>query len=342
MNTVAAQLARPRTQALRLAAWLAGPAAIAGVHLALAGVHPVVRMWALVATLFLWMKGVVLAENIRAGRPLPSLLRLAAWTLLWPGMRPGQLRTRGHVTGRETYGERGALCIVAGFVLICLGLMIGGANWWIVYGMWFLLVGIPLILAGMSLILHFGVFNLVTCVWREAGFDVGPLFRNPFASRSLADFWGRRWNLAYVEMCQETILRALKTARRANAEARTTANQPRIHTDKHESVISVNPCTSVVPRPFAPSRFRGQQLAVFLFSGLLHECAISLPVNAGYGLPMLYFMLNGGAMLAGRKLREGSVAARLWAAFWVIAPLPLLFHPWFIVGIVLPMVGIQT
>jgi hypothetical protein len=64
-------------------------------------------------------------------------------------------------------------------------------------------------------------------------------------------------------------------------------------------------------------------------------------VNAGYGLPMLYFALNGGAMLIGRKFTEGGILARAWAVFWVIAPLPLLFHPWFIEGVLLPMVGVN-
>lgn len=60
-------------------------------------------------------------------------------------------------------------------------------------------------------------------------------------------------------------------------------------------------------------------------------------------LPTPYFALNGGAMLASDAwFREGGIPARLWAAVWVIAPLPLLFHPWFLVGTVLPMVGANS
>ena len=151
---------------------------------------------------------------------------------------------------------------------------------------------------GFSLVLHYGLFTLLTVSWRIAGFDVGPLFRNPFASRSLSDFWTCRWNLAYTEMCQETVLRATR-----------------------------------------PWHRRASTFAVFLFSGLLHEVAISLPVDAGYGLPTLYFAINGAAMQA--PFKPGTLVARTWAVFWVVAPLPLLFHPWFIRGIVMLALGVS-
>jgi alginate O-acetyltransferase complex protein AlgI len=292
MNTAAEQLARPRTQALRLAAWLAGPAAIAGVHFALIDVHPIARMWALVIVLFFWMKATVLVERDRAGKQLPR--PFAAWLLLWPGMRP----VARAASPRQT-------TIVQGLASVALGTVMALATqaiWVLTTDPW---PAAPFALAACSLILHYGLFALLTAAWRAAGFSAGPLFRNPFAARSLADFWGRRWNLAYVEMCQETILRAAK-----------------------------GKGTDRIVGPTLTS------FGVFLFSGLLHEVAISLPVNAGYGLPTLYFVLNGGAMLIGRRLREGGMAARAWAAFWVIAPLPLVFHPWFVRGIVLPIAGI--
>lgn len=33
--------------------------------------------------------------------------------------------------------------------------------------------------------------------------------------------------------------------------------------------------------------------AAFLFSGVLHEVAITFPVGIGYGLPTLYFAIQG-------------------------------------------------
>ena len=62
------------------------------------------------------------------------------------------------------------------------------------------LLATALALPGLSFMLHFGIFNLAAGVWRQAGVDVHALFRDPLRSRSLAEFWGRRWNLAFSEM----------------------------------------------------------------------------------------------------------------------------------------------
>src|SRR5260221_578585 len=48
-------------------------------------------------------------------------------------------------------------------------------------------------LPALSLILHFGVCLIVAAGWRAAGFDVDDIFREPWSSRSLAEFWSRRW-----------------------------------------------------------------------------------------------------------------------------------------------------
>lgn len=278
---------------LRLAAWGVGPPLVAAVHWLLEA-DAVTRMLVLIGVLFGWMKAVVLVEQRLAGKRLPSLPRLLAWLLLWPGMRPQvmarALSPAAARNGALSLAALGLLSIGAGAGCILL------ARWtWAQTGNLWAFAAPALI--GCSLVLHYGLFTLLVAGWRLAGFQVGPLFRNPFASRSLADFWTRRWNLAYTEMCQESVQRATRSwGRRAGV------------------------------------------LVVFLFSGLLHEAAISLPVNAGYGLPTLYFALNGAAMLA--PIKAGTLKARLWAVIWVIAPLPLLFHPWFLRGVVLPGLGV--
>lgn len=72
-------------------------------------------------------------------------------------------------------------------------------------------------------------------------------------------------------------------------------------------------------------------LLVFVFSGLLHDMAISLPVHAGYGLPTIYFVLHGLLVLVEEALaRRGhpirGLFGRVWTFLWIFAPLPLLFH----------------
>ena len=163
-----------------------------------------------------------------------------------------------------------------------------------------------LALPALSLMLHFGLFNLLAGTWRLAGARTDALFRAPLRSSSLREFWGRRWNLAFSEMTALGIY-----------------------------------------RPVAPRVGRsGAIVAAFLASGLLHEIAISLPVMAGFGLPMSYFALHGALMLAerglarsGRRLDRRAWLGRIWTLFWLAAPLPLLFHRPFLAGVVWPLLG---
>ena len=96
-------------------------------------------------------------------------------------------------------------------------------------------------------------------------------------------------------------------------------------------------------RPFtAWWHARAGLAAVFLFSGLVHDLVISLPAGGGYGLPTLYFVIQGGALLAERTkwakrvgLGEGW-RGRAFTAVVVLAPVCGLFHPWFARVVVLP------
>ena len=165
-----------------------------------------------------------------------------------------------------------------------------------------------LLLPGLSLIVHFGVFDVLAGAWRRAGVDCTPLFRSPLRSASLGEFWGRRWNLAFSEMTALAVYQPL--------------------------VLRIG------RRPALAASFLG--------SGLLHELAISAPVRAGYGLPLAYFALHGGLVLAERRLiRAGrpvdrvTWVGRAWTLGWVLVPLPILFHRPFLAGVVWPLIGIH-
>ena len=154
--------------------------------------------------------------------------------------------------------------------------------------------------------LHFGLFNLVAGAWRRAGVDCRPLFVAPLRSTSLGEFWGRRWNLAFSQMTAIAIYQPL--VRRAGRRAALAAS--------------------------------------FLGSGLLHELAISVPVRAGYGLPLAYFALHGALVMAeGRLARAGrpidrvAWAGRAWTLAWLVVPLPILFHRPFLAGVAWPLIG---
>jgi alginate O-acetyltransferase complex protein AlgI len=160
-----------------------------------------------------------------------------------------------------------------------------------------------LLLVGLSLILHFGVLNLSTASWRHLGVDVTELFKAPYKATSLKEFWGKRWNIAFSEM---TAL--------------------------------------IAYRPLARQTGSGKAiLASFLLSGLLHEIAISLPVRAGYGLPMLYFIIHAVAMQLEAKspwvqrITQHKILSHIWVMAWLIIPMPLLFHSKFIAEVLVPL-----
>lgn len=150
-------------------------------------------------------------------------------------------------------------------------------------------------IAGLIFLGHFGLLELLSCAWRSRGIHARPLMDHPWKAANLADFWGRRWNTAFRDLAYRLVL--LPVTRRFGATA--------------------------------------GMAAVFLFSGIIHDFVISVSARGGYGLPTLYFLIQGAATL----LQRSALAKRLgldagwrgWgvAMFVVFAPASLLFHgPW--------------
>jgi alginate O-acetyltransferase complex protein AlgI len=292
----------------RLAAWTLLIAATAGIERLCDHEPAGFRMLVIIGALFLGMKMVVSVETCAAGQPALSPLRWLAFTTAWPGMRPALFARAGGppLPGVGELIETGLLRLVLGAALIGMARLT-----WVAASDRLpelaarIMATLPLLI-GLSLVLHLGIFNILTGLWRRAGVDCRPLFRAPLASRSLAEFWGRRWNLAFSEMTAIGVYRPLEG--RVGRRAAT--------------------------------------LLAFVGSGLAHELAISVPVGAGYGLPMLYFLLHGGLVLF-EKCRERQKRpidalgwrARVWTLGWLAVPLPILFHPWFLAGVVWPLIG---
>jgi len=161
-------------------------------------------------------------------------------------------------------------------------------------------------LLGLILILHFGSFELIALGWQTLGVQAHPIMQEPLASRSLSEFWGKRWNLGFRQLSHEFIFQPL------------------------HSVIGA----------------RWAMLLVFLFSGLIHESVISVPARGGYGLPTAYFLLQGlGVLLersrAGRIFHlQGGFSG--WAFMAVVTAVPAfwLFHPAFVLRVALPFMKV--
>jgi hypothetical protein len=155
---------------------------------------------------------------------------------------------------------------------------------------------------GLILLLHFGSFQLIALVWQTFGVKANPIMSAPLRSTSLAEFWGKRWNLGFRQLSYELIFRPLHRTLGAEAAG----------------------------------------LLVFLVSGLIHDLIISLPARAGYGLPTAYFLLQGTGITIehtrfGKRLglRQG-VQGWLFMAVFVTGPVFWLFHPWFVLRVILP------
>ena len=181
---------------------------------------------------------------------------LAAFLLAWPGVLPACFLER-----------RGGQAIDAPQFLCAWARIFAGAGCIVLLAVF--TPDIPEAILGFAgvaallLTIHLGVCGLLPWLLRWAGFSVPLLFDRPWAARTLAEFWSRRWNTAFIEMNQRLFLRPLR-------------------------------------RRLGPGATR---FALFALSGLLHELALSFPAGAGWGLPLAYFLLQGALVWVEQRLR---------------------------------------
>ncbi|MEO3407766.1 membrane bound O-acyl transferase family-domain-containing protein [Mucilaginibacter sp. CAU 1740] len=294
-------------QGLVWLAWLFLPITIVTVYFIFNHSHPVLKMLGVIATTFTMMKVITAAVDYHGKQSKLKLIPWLAFAAGWAGMRAQPFETLGNPTlpNGWTMIRFGVSRVVAGLLLIGLahGIVFLHLNTDLTYA----LVS-PLLLVALSLVLHFGLLSIGAGQWRLMGVNTYYLFKQPARSMSLTEFWGKRWNLAFIEMTSIAIFRPLR-GRLGKS---------------------------------------GALAVAFLFSGLLHELALSVPVNGGYGLPMLYFVIQGIVLIIEKKLMQQNaqflkhpVWARIWIFFWLVLPMPLLFHKQFIKLVVWPLVGLN-
>ena len=155
---------------------------------------------------------------------------------------------------------------------------------------------------GLIFLLHFGFFHLLSLAWRTAGVNAPPLMRAPLLARSLGEFWGKRWNTAFNYLVAKFLF---------------------------------GPTYRAFGVPVAT-------MFVFLASGLVHDLVITIPARGGYGLPTLYFLLQGAGVLfehtrVARRLGiNGGFRGWLFMAIITAGPAFWLFPPPFIYHVILP------
>jgi alginate O-acetyltransferase complex protein AlgI len=157
-------------------------------------------------------------------------------------------------------------------------------------------------MVGLVLLLHFGSFGLVALFWQSLRIDAVPIMQAPLRARSLSEFWGKRWNLGFRQLSYDLV--------------------------------------------FGPShRHWGAGVAgflAFIVSGLVHDLVISVPAQGGYGLPTLYFAIQGLGVAIERSHFGKAIGVRkgshgwLFMAILTLGPIPLLFHRPFVLHVIIP------
>ncbi len=154
-------------------------------------------------------------------------------------------------------------------------------------------------LVGVVFMLHFGSFHLLALYWRIQGRDVRPIMNWPILATSVSDFWSKRWNLAFRDYAHPFLFKPLAR--------------------KWSPIAAV--------------------LIGYLFSGIVHELAISVPAHGGYGLPTLYFTLQGLAILLERFFAlKGGLRGWCWTLIVTTPSALIMFHPPFVRTIVVPLI----
>jgi alginate O-acetyltransferase complex protein AlgI len=246
-------------------------------------------MWALAYAIFFGCKW---ATMLGAGDALrrASSSRVLAYLFAWPGMDVKEFFAPTARVARPTVREwlvASAKSASGLFLLFVVARLFAGtpllAGW----------IG----MIGTVLLLHFGVFHLIALALRTAGIAVTRIMNAPLRSRSVAEFWGTRWNLGFHKLADELVFRPL----------------------------------------LGRLGIAGALLATFVASGVIHELVITLPARGGYGLPTLYFAIQGLAVLLERRIpRRHRIARRAFALAVVGGPAFILFPPAFVLNVFVP------
>jgi hypothetical protein len=237
-----------------------------------------------------------------AARAMPRipLARSAAYLCFWPGMDAASF-----LDARR----RGRAPQIADWLFALLKTVAGAALLWVAVRR---VPATEPILAGwigmlgMIFLLHFGIFHLLALFWQAMGIAARPLMRMPLAAASLGEFWSVRWNRGFNDLVRKHLFIPMR--RRLGLTAAT--------------------------------------LFTFLASGLVHELVISVPARGGYGLPTLYFLLQGIGIVAEHSrvcesagLHRG-IRGRLFALSVAAAPAYGLFHPAFVLRVIIPFLHV--
>lgn len=225
----------------------------------------VVRLGLASVVLLFFVKIAALIWQLSDRKRIESKLGIVAFIFVWPGVLLEGFQKRDSEPLSQT-GERfleSWLTFISGIFLLLISSILGRGE---------SILWNYVALFSLLMIIHLGLVEVLADGLRLVGFQPKSLFDRPFLASTLADFWGRRWNLAFVDMNKLFILSPLK-GRLPNG-------------------VLV--------------------FAIFIVSGVLHELAISYPDGVSWGWPMVYFLIQGLGVLIERKIPFHRVLVILW------------------------------
>jgi hypothetical protein len=251
--------------------------------------EPWLYMWLLAFEMYCFFKWITLIYHpgVSSGLGYPTLY-LVGWVGMDP--TPFKYRNQEHVSGNLNLLFGGlANCAIG--LLFFLSAEQLPSSLWLLQG-WLICIGI-------IMILHFGSFRILAWFWRRCGFDVEPIMKFPMSAKTVSEFWGGRWNLAFNQLVYPFVFKPLSKR--------------------------LGPVYGV--------------LITFLISGLIHEIVISLPSRGGWGFPTLYFVLQGFTMLFEKsRVFKGMrpIPRRILSWLVIVTPAFFLFHPPFMKSVIIP------
>ena len=189
-----------------------------------------------------------------------------SYSFFWPGMNIREFKERYEQSVNFTDGT---ISLLVGILLASVALLSDGIS--------------TLLFAflAMFFLFHFGALDLLARLWQKAGRNVKPIMAAPWKAQNLADFWGKRWNLAFRDGVHKILYKPV--SRKAGSKAGI--------------------------------------FVVFLYSGIVHEAVISVAASGGYGGPTVYFIIQFLAILAQREFNYLQKFWFTWATILLPTPL---------------------
>jgi alginate O-acetyltransferase complex protein AlgI len=252
-------------------------------------------MWAVAFAFYFGFKWLTLRRTNLEGVPT---WRKMAYLMAWPGMDaeafldPDRGPTLPAIRPLE-------LAIAALNLVVGVALILDPMHWFKSEPVWlFAWSG----MIGYMLALHFGIFRLLSCLWRWRGIDAVPVMDQPLLSTSVASLWGKRWNTAFSDLIHRFWFRPF-TRKLGLA---------------HATWIG------------------------FGASGLIHEAVMSYPARGGWGGPTAYFLTQSLGILfertaLGKRWGLGrGFYGWLYAMVCLAVPVPFFLNQSFYEQIVVP------